>query len=534
MTLPSFRHTIVLVLTTRLSLELISASGFTAPDWSEDANAATSRWQSFSTSFGEPGNTPDQAGSHAGPVLTQSTPGAIITGSGNIYNPAGTSAFTIADQTAARYQTISLQTKMTGAIDPQTVSLNFETAGGAVALSTDMIELSRESGGFGDTVINQWIWDLSDYQVSRVSLEFEATGTHSSLDALRLDTLVREQGAGELIEANFHEPSQDRWNYLFNVTPGTRPRASVFRSVDPEIGVKRHGVFAFTYDTSSIFPPGKDERAYEIVSASVRVMTSDNFDVPYDPSLDAVTSYLPPSADDFANDQDPGRPIELFGAGLRHDLSFETWVEGAPYIPEGETDRSLFPAVLDDSGELVDITLAVDYTNPLETPAFAIGTLNETPPGAPIPADSWMEFEFDLSQKRVVNYLQRSLAKGTLAFTLTSLNGGGQENRAFPEFYTRDSLLGEAPQLSLSVRVIEPSREPEPPVIKGIESTDDGIKIRFTADDSSKLKIRWSSDFSSWIDVVDPSIISHENGSFSWTDTDLDSDAKVYQLLQQP
>ena len=51
------------------------------------SNSEFAEWETFTVGFGDPGNDADVEGSKVGPTITQSTPGAMATGSGNIYNP---------------------------------------------------------------------------------------------------------------------------------------------------------------------------------------------------------------------------------------------------------------------------------------------------------------------------------------------------------------------------------------------------------------------------------------------------------------
>ena len=69
---------------------------FDPPTWAEQDNAKHSEWLNFTSGFGDPGNNPDVEGSNAGGNIKQNTPGGTVTGTANIYNPAGASAFNLA------------------------------------------------------------------------------------------------------------------------------------------------------------------------------------------------------------------------------------------------------------------------------------------------------------------------------------------------------------------------------------------------------------------------------------------------------
>ena len=510
-----------------------NAAEFAVPDWADDANARFSQWLNFSSARGEPGNRPDVKGSNAGGLLTQSVPGAIITGSGNIYNPAAPSAFLLSHETDSPYQTVVLQTKIIGDIDTENVDLEYEKDGQTESTKVQAVEIARESGGFGDTIIYQWTWNLSELGLTRISVRFGAAGAHASLASVRLDILL-ETTTGEVIEAGFDKPSQDRWNYPRNSTPGTRSLASLFRATDSEVGVHRYGTYIVGFDTSDLISEGNAPGSYQITAAQLWLMTSGNFEVPYDPSHDPVASHLPETHELYLADEDPGRPIQVFGTGFRNDFNIETWNETTPYSPGGDSQRTVFPIIIDESGLSEDVSLAVDYDNPSDAAPFAVGRLEDTEAGDLIPEDTWMIFDIDLNNSGTLAYLQQGLSQGKLSFTFTSLNGGGHEVRAYPEFYTSDHLIGEAPQLQLSVRIVNAPTLPSLPVITGIRRAPDGITIQFTSPGSGTVGIRWTTDFTSWADVAPLAIEPLGNGQYEWTDSQVAAAMKFYRVFITP
>ena len=146
-----------------LSLVFFNAYGleFERPSWANSSAAEYSAWETFSVGGGEPGNTPDVEGSNGGGTITQAKLGGSVTGSGNIYNPARASIFTQSDEADRDYQNLRLQVKSIGELATNTVTLTHEINGQAVEIMPDMSrEVARESGGFGDTVIHLWTWNL--------------------------------------------------------------------------------------------------------------------------------------------------------------------------------------------------------------------------------------------------------------------------------------------------------------------------------------------------------------------------------------
>lgn len=511
-----------------------NAAEFAVPDWSDNPNARFSQWLNFTSARGEPGNSPDVEGSNAGGLLTQSVPGALVTGSGNIYNPAAPSVFFLIHESDSPYQTVVLQTKIIGDIDTENVALEYEKDGQTESIMTPAVELARESGGFGDTIIYQWTWNLSGLGLTQISLRFGAAGAHASLVSVRLDILLETTVTGETIEASFDKPSQDRWNYPRNSTPGVRALASLFQTADPEVGVYQYGTFIVGFDTSNLIPEGNASGAYQITSAQLRLMTSGNFEVPYDPDYDPVVSHLPETHELYLADEDPGRPIYVFGTGFRNDFNIETWNETTPYSPGGDAQRTVFPMIINESGLPQDVSLAVDYNNPSDTAPFAVGRLEDTKAGDLIPEDTWMIFDIDLNNSGTLAYLQQGLSQGKLSFTFTSLNQGGREVRAYPEFYTSDHLVGEATQLQLSVRIVDGPTLPVPPVITSIRRTADGITIQFTSTESGTVGIRWTTDFTSWAEVDTLAIEPLGNGQYEWTDSQANAAMKFYRVFITP
>ncbi|MBT5063716.1 MAG: hypothetical protein HOM65_14885, partial [Verrucomicrobia bacterium] len=217
-----------------LSMNQVSAMEFEIPEWAGGSDAEVSVWESFSHGFGAEGNEPDVAGSNAGGSITQSTPGGMVTGTGNIYNPAAASVFTLKDNAGSAYRRVVLQAKSMGALVVNEVVLSYESEGETVRMVSDESrEVGRLEGNRGDTLIHYWSWNLEGKSLESISIEFKARGPHLSLDAVRLDTLLVADRAQDVVIGS---PSMDRWNYPFNVTPGKRAKAPVFRATQEGIG----------------------------------------------------------------------------------------------------------------------------------------------------------------------------------------------------------------------------------------------------------------------------------------------------------
>jgi hypothetical protein len=332
-----------------------------------------------------------------------------------------------------------------------------------------------------------------------------------------------------LITLTHPEPAQDRWGYPFNATPGVRRAASTFRSGDAD-GVVRHGIFIIGYDTSADIQTGLGTERYEIVSARLTLMTSSNFQVVYDPTDDSVYSYLPEDHPLWVEDTDAGRPLELFGAGFRNGETPLTWTEMVPYSPD-EGERTVYPVTWDASGEVIDASMNVNIAAPYEARPFAVGQIDGAVAGDNLPWDAPVVFDVDLSQPGVVKYLQNALNMGALYFTATSLHGGGLGARSFPEYHTRDSLVGDPPKLEMTVRVLEAVTEPEL-MVSWIYQVGGSVFLRFPIVEGREYGIRWSTNLLNWELINDPVLTFPEPGIGQW-EHGVEGDYRFYQVFQK-
>jgi hypothetical protein len=518
-------HRFALVLATIGASTSMLASTFEPPHWTGNPGTSHSEWLDFTTAVGDPGNPPDVEGSTGHAVLHQWTPGATVTGTKNIYHPGGASVFTISESFDRPIQRIVLQTVVAGApLDVDSVRLELGNDGGGVHLATAREELARVSGRFGDTVTSRWQWTLRERDLSTVLIRFAAAGAHSSLVAARLDL----QFKPDAVEVVWDEPAHDRWGYPFNATPGTRPVASTFGSAEEE-GRNRHGLFLVAFDTTPALAPGPDGAAYEIVSAKVTLMTSSNFQVSYDPSVDPVYSYLGEDHPQYVADNDPGRPLELFGAGFRNGYTSLSWTETAAYAPP-DGDRNVYPVTWTDHGTELDASMNVNHETPYEAEPFAVGTIADLAPGAMLPFETPVVFEINTDRPGVHRYLQHGLQLGRLVFAVTSLHSGGHGMRTFPEYYTRDSLIGDAPRLELTVRLQEHQEIitliPAPGHSPGA--------LRFQTAEGAAYGIRWSTDLKNWHLIRQPALTAPESGVAEWVDESEPGNTRFYQVYRKP
>jgi hypothetical protein len=171
-------------------------NGFTVPAFRGQPDTTFTGWESFTVGIGEPGNSGDLPGSHNSARFYQTAPGALVLGSGNIYNGADKSAFEIRYTAASEsVGLVSLQIRTLGT-ELNYDSLKLVGAGdnGPVTLTATRTELDRvtfgpppPNPGSGVGVSSLWQWDLSGLGVDYFSVSVAAAEINLSLDSATLD-----------------------------------------------------------------------------------------------------------------------------------------------------------------------------------------------------------------------------------------------------------------------------------------------------------------------------------------------------------
>ena len=279
---------------------------------------------------------------------------------------------------------------------------------------------------------------------------------------------------GEPFVLRFSQPTMDRWMYPFNSTPGCRASASVFGTLGDESGVdSRHGQFLVGFDTitqtvtncgsvsdlPSLLATNQGPARYLLQQARLTAVINRGGTFRYDPTQDAFTSFFEPSEPGRTEDLDTGRPIELFGVGFRNGYAVDAFWEDAPFGESAVGQRNAFCVGYNTNGALVDVSNNVGKTNELfphfEVPPFATGLTSSVKPGDLVPSETVFTFELNLRDPLVLQYLQQGLDGGRLRFMITSLHTssfGGQPS--WPDFYTRDNLVGTPPTLEIEGTVV--------------------------------------------------------------------------------
>lgn len=248
----------------------------------------------------------------------------------------------------------------------------------------------------------------------------------------------------------FPMPADDRWHYPFNFGGGERPTASLFSSLGTGVPSfnnfnDRDGQMLVAWDTSAVITPALGAQNYPIRAVTIIItnepgaiwpidLTPDEwytYDVNNSGSVnaDGVPRGEPGDSDGESTDADPGRPIELFGAGFgpvyRLEPGFSnTWTEASPYVGGSNTayaPRDPFPFVYDPAGTPLHVEDNVQVTHFTPTP-WAVGVPQGYTPGSQTtPFDIRFSIDLSLSSDRVREYFQQQLDLGRVAVCITSL-----------------------------------------------------------------------------------------------------------------
>jgi hypothetical protein len=300
----------------------------------------------------------------------------------------------------------------------------------------------------------------------------------NTLYAARVSALVLLLGIGVVVRpgkaatASFATPALDRWMYgnVPGSYGGTRDVAPVFATLNSP-DEDRLGTMLIGFNTAALIPPGLGAASYLVTSVRLRVTVSEGDTFLYDPTYDSYRTYLPITDPNHLADADSGRPLELFGVGLRNGYtSLSASIAGAqphqfheisPYGPSGVHGKNAYPLGFTNLGGGIDVADSVSEA--FEALPFALGVASGLTPGVPVPGGTEFTFNLNLSHAGVLAYVQAALDGGILGLNLTSLHSAtGQTGpQTYPIFYTRENLLGDdfAPKLEIIYTVI-----PEPRV----------------------------------------------------------------------
>ncbi|MFG0327338.1 MAG: GC-type dockerin domain-anchored protein [Phycisphaerales bacterium JB037] len=297
--------------------------------------------------------------------------------------------------------------------------------------------------------------------------------TQAGFAGVVLACVVGTQASAQLFDLSL-PASEDRWNYPFNGTPGTRFLASTFGATLIEGFDDHDAQFIVGFDTSSLVPTGQGAMRYHIVSARLTLTVFEDQTFRYDPTLDSYRTWLDPSDPEYAPDADPdARPVVVYGTGYRgvnpadgEAWSVSTWFETAPFggtpvIEPAQGSRYAFVATVDANGQVVDVSNRLKER--FDAVPLGVGEIPGVTPGDLVPADSKVVFDLSACAPGGAWFLREGLDAGVVRLSVGSLQsasggpGGPTGAAIYPFFYTTENplapLVGGTPTLELVVRV---------------------------------------------------------------------------------
>ncbi|MEM8710919.1 MAG: hypothetical protein AAGG01_08205 [Planctomycetota bacterium] len=172
------------------------------PGFRGEATALYAGWDAFTIPFGGT-NAPDDPASDAQATVEQTTPGAIITSTMNIYHPSGVPAFIVAATTPMGAQEVVFQIRTLGnQLDDTSFMLEYEDMGGAtVSLAPSSFQI-LQSGGFATEKYASFDLSGQTEDVTDFRVVFEGADNNVSCDAILLDNDMNEEIGTEYCNAN--------------------------------------------------------------------------------------------------------------------------------------------------------------------------------------------------------------------------------------------------------------------------------------------------------------------------------------------
>ncbi len=566
-------------------------NGFIVPPFRGSAKSQAGYWETFSTAVGAPGNLPDKPGATTGALLTQTSPTAFLTGSGNIYNLNGTSAFTLSNATPFTLGTVVLQTRTLGTeLDYNSMTLSFTNEFGTHTLAPlPRVELNRgNQPGLGATVSSLWQWNLTGSNISTFVIAFHAAGPSTSFDSLTLDTSTNSM---LLFTQPFHvndtAPVIERWMYANNAAPCDRPAGSTFGVFGDDSGVDtRLAQHLIGWDTGLLLPTNRGPANYLLTRARVTLTINRGNIFIYDPTHDHFFTYFETNHPSYVTDSDAGRPVELFGAGYRNGFNAVTFDPCALLGSDAPGQRNAFAAGWSTNGTLVDVGNNVGKTNAafprFEVQPFAVGQTTNVAPGQLVPVGAKITFDLNLADPFVLAYVQSALHTGHLRLMVSSLHlsGGQFGGPSYPDFVTHfneavlnptrleidgvvsgagdldadglpddwelfqlngltgngaaDSDADGASNLKEFRAGTNPSNATNALRILSMTRDGDTTTLRFPHAAHRTYALEYTGDFQSWLTLTNAPVFELESGTALWRDTSGATTNRFYRVRATP
>ncbi len=311
-------------------------SNYYAPAWRGQAGTMSAFWNdSFTNAYG--GSNQAAAVAPGGSAMAQAfvkqtTAGAFLIGSGDIYSYASVNTFVLGCAAAAYPNGVGrvvFQAETLGSeLDYGSVALTFETCQGMQMVTAARRELYRATSSttFGDSsdVVSEWEWPALPVGVTNFTVVFNGAGRSVGLERVMLDVAPGALAAGPF-DVEGRPADLARWMYPFNASPANRQTAGVFAAFGsaPEFDT-RDGQYLLGWNTAALIPAGQGAGNYVIDHARVTLTVSSDLYYAYAGTLRDYRSYFPTNDPRRVAAASAGSAIELYGAGFRGGLQTGT------------------------------------------------------------------------------------------------------------------------------------------------------------------------------------------------------------------
>lgn len=273
--------------------------------------------------------------------------------------------------------------------------------------------------------------------------------------------------------ATIEEPAMDKWMYgaVSGSFGGTRETAPVFGFPNTNADEDRLGQMLVAFLTGTDIPTGLGASSYNITRVTMSVFNVDNNTNTLDTTTDSFRTYLAPLDSLYLPDVDIGRPVEVFGVGLRNGYSrivpvvagagAADYHELSPFGASGTPlhGRHAYPLGYTSGSAPVDVS--DNITERFEAEPWGVAQIAGLNSGDLIPEGSEYRFELNLTSPYIRGYLQQALHDGILGLTIAPLHPatGQSSTTPYPTFFTRENQLGPeyAPRLEVEYTIV-----PEP------------------------------------------------------------------------
>jgi hypothetical protein len=277
-------------------------------------------------------------------------------------------------------------------------------------------------------------------------------------------------------------PIIERWVYANNAAPCDRPASSVFGTFGDDAGVDtRHAQHLLGWDTAGWIPTNAGPQKYLVTRCRLILTINRGNLFAYDPTPDDYRTYFETNHPDYLPDTDPGRPVEIFGAGFRHGYTDASFDQCAPFGTNAPAERNAYVAAWSTNGVLVDISNNVGKTNSafprFEVAAFAVGAITNVAPGQIVPTGAKVIFDLNVADPLVLTYVQDALNRGRLRLMVSSL-------------HTTDGPFGAPKYPDFATHFNEATLDPTRLELEGIAIRDADVDIDGLQDDWEQFYFR--------------------------------------------